>query len=52
MLATHRGDTHVTRPGKEGTAETWIDHLLHAGDAHHIDPIASFTSTGAEWTDV
>ena len=52
MLATHRGDTHVTRPGKEGTAGTWIDHLLHAGDAHHIDPIASFTCTGAEWTDV
>ena len=51
-LATHRHDTHVTRPGKEGKAGTWIDHLLHAGDAHHINPITSHTCSGAEWTDV
>ena len=54
LLAAHRGDTHITHPGsKDGKrASSWIDHLLHIGDHMHIDPIASFSSTGAEWAEV
>ena len=54
LLAEHRGDMHVTRPrSHDGTKPgTWIDHLLHSGDCHHIDPLASYSSTGAEWAEI
>ena len=54
LLAEHRGDTHITHPGsKDGKrASSWIDHLLHIGDYVHIDPLASFSSTGAEGAEV
>ena len=54
LIANHLDTRHITRPSsKDGLKpSTWIDHILHIGEIHHIDPIASYTSTGAEWMDV
>ena len=54
LLAAHRHDSHITRPANKDSnrLSSWIDHMLHIGEVQHIDPISSYTSTGAEWIDV
>ena len=52
LLSAHRGDTHSTRRSNAEGPGTWTDHLLHLGDPRHIDPVASYSHTGAEWNEV
>ena len=47
-IAQQRNEHMYTR-GEEGQPTTWIDHVLHKGNAENINIVEGFTSQAAVW---